>query len=130
MAFVRITREMLEEINVIRELQGKTLLTDRTVTAFASTINNHLTKHLKEYGSSENIAWAAFEVLTRLDTLVLPGSSMMGNKGTLLANRNTNDRFIDSVVLSNTNDGKTSLKSVSPRLDSQIKKLSQKRDRL
>ena len=126
--FARITKSMLSEINVIRELQGKTLLTKRNITAFSGAINEHLGEHIKNYGSARNVAQAAFDVLTSKDTLILPGH-IEGN-GTVLANRKTNNRFIDSVALSNTESGKTSLKSISPRSNKQIKKLSTKKREL
>ena len=120
---------MLDEINAIRVLQDKKQLTKRNIKAFSGAINNHLTKHLKEYGSTRNIAEAAFEVLMDRRTLILPGSATQGNKGTLLVNRGNRDRFADSVVLGDTESGETSLKSISPRSTSKLKNLSNlKRD--
>lgn len=128
--FVRLTENMLSNINEMRKAQGKNILSKRKVKAFAGAIDNHLDKHLSEYGSTRAIAQAAYDVLTRSDTLVLPGNTERGNKGTLLANRNTNDNFIDSVVVGDTESGDTSLKSVSPRSSEQIRSLSSEREKL
>ena len=121
--FARITNEMLDEINEIRNLQEKTLLSRRNVIAFANAINYHLGKHLKEYGSSRKVAEAAFKVLTGENVLVLPGNQ--NSKGTVLVNKNKN-RFADSVVLGDTKKGKTSLKDISPRSTKEIQRLKNK----
>ncbi|MBQ3353292.1 hypothetical protein IJG89_03050 [Candidatus Saccharibacteria bacterium] len=117
--FTRITREMLDEINLIRQLQGKTLLTNRNIIAFASAINDHLIKHIEEYGSAKRVATAAFDVLTNSNTLVLPGNNE--SKNTLLVKKNTNN-FADSVTIGNTKAGETSLKNISPRSERQVRK--------
>lgn len=124
--FVRITESMLSEINVIRELQKKDPLTERNIIAFSGAINNHLTNHIREYGSARNVAQAAFDVLTSADTLAMPSKLAEGNKGTLLIKKNV-DRFADSVTLGNTEEGRTSLKDISPRSRRQTKKLSKEK---
>lgn len=125
--FARLTEEMLDEINAMRVLQNKKPLTKRNVTAFAGAINNHLTKHLKEYKTTRKLAQVAFSVLTSSKTLVLPGDSSDGSKGTLLVKRNYS-RFADSVTLGDADNGKTSLKNISPRAEKQIKNLSKERN--
>ncbi|MDO4967542.1 MAG: hypothetical protein Q4E70_02130 [Candidatus Saccharibacteria bacterium] len=118
--FARITEEMLDEINAIRVLQDKRQLTKRNVKAFSGAINNHLTKHLKEYGSTRKIAKAAFEVLTDAGTLILPADTKRENKGSLLVKTNSN-RFADSVVLNDTVGNETSLRDISPRSSRKIR---------
>lgn len=121
--FVRITEEMLEEINIIRELQGQKTLTKRNVTAFSNTINKHLGKHIREYGSARNVAQMAFYILTSSDVMIVPGDD--GSKNTILATERSESR-VNSVVLGDSVDGKTSIKSVSPRTKNQIQRLGSK----
>lgn len=126
--FVRLTKDMLNDINQVRIAQGKTPLTQRTTTAYMNAVNNHLTEHIKEYGNVRNIAQATFDTLTGSESIALPGSRKTQDRGSLVVGND--GRFNNSVVLGNTNDGGTSIKSISPRRSQEIKRLSQRKQEL
>lgn len=126
--FVRLTKDMLNDINQVRIAQGKTPLTQRTTTAYMNAVNNHLTEHIKEYGNVRNIAQAAFDTLAGSESIALPGSRKTQDRGSLVVGND--GRFNNSVVLGNTNDGGTSIKSISPRRSQEIKRLSQRKQEL
>lgn len=122
--FTRLSKEALNDINSVRSAQGKQPLTQRQVTAYQNAINNHLSKHVGQYGSPEGVAQAGFEVLTSADSTALPAAGL----NTIISNNF--DNMYNSATIGLAQDGGTSLKSISPRSTDQINRLTQQRQSL
>ncbi len=132
--FVRLTKETLNDINQVRQAQGMNPLTKRQVTAYEGAVNGHLQKHITDgtYKTTKEAAQAAFNVLTSPDskTIMADQTGKRSNiKDTLVA-QETSDTRGDSVALADAPDGGTSLKDITPRRNSWIKKESNATQRL
>lgn len=116
--FARMSKDLLDDINAVRLAEGKNPLTERQTNATIKSMNNHLAKHIDEFGSYEDIARAAFNTLT-------------GDASTAVPAKLTNSMILDnsegpasSVVLDETSN----IRSISPRSKNQTKNYIQERD--
>lgn len=116
--FARLDKNMLDDINTVRAAEGKMPITNRQARATIDSMNNHLAKHLDEFGSYQGIAQAAFDALTGRTSLAVPAK--LSNTMVL----NNNEGPTSSVVL----DENTGIRSVSPRTENQTKKYVQNRN--
>lgn len=116
--FARLDKEMLSDINNVRKAEGKGPLTNRQAKATINAVNNHLAKHVDEFGSSREVAQAAFDTLTGRGSIAVPAKL---NNTMIL---DTNEGPSSSVVL----DESTGIRSISPRTKNQTKKYVQNRD--
>lgn len=114
--FVRISNDLLDELNDIRSENGLTPLTSRQVVAYENAINNNLINRVNEGMTAKDVAAMAFNALTSDNARAVPG--YYENQLSVSEPGMSND--YDGVVIGRTENGGTSLKSIEPRSKSQI----------
>lgn len=119
--FARMSQEMLDDINNVRVAEGKSPMTTRQTKAVIKEINNHLATHKNDFGSYEEVARAAFDVLTGDNSFAAPTDV---NTNSLVLQ--DGDRFAKSVAL----DDEAGIRSVSPRSNKWAQKKAQEREAL
>lgn len=119
--FARMNQSMLDDINNVRDAEGKTPITTRQTKAVINSINNHLAKHKNDFGSYEEVARAAFDVLTGDDSFAAPT-----NKNTNSLVLNNGENFAKSVAL----DDDAGIRSISPRSQNWAQKRALDRETL
>ena len=119
--FARISQAMLDDINNVRAAEGKNPMTTRQTKAVINEINNHLATHRNDFGSYEEVARAAFDVLTGDESFAAPT-----NRNTNSLVLNNGDRFAKSVAL----DEEAGIRSISPRSKNWAQKRALEREAL
>ena len=114
--FVRISNDLLDEFNNIRNANGLEPLSRRQVTAYENAINENLINRVREGMSTNDVAQMAFNALTSDNSKAVPG--YYENQVAVSTPGMVND--YDGVVIGRTSNGDTSLKSIEPRTNSQI----------
>lgn len=126
--FVRLSKQMLADINEVRTARGLEPLTQRQVIAYQNAINNNLNNRYKENPevmTPTRIAEIAFNSLTNSEAEVLPGK---GNNTVNVAPYK--DNKYSGTVLGLAQDGGTSLKSIEPRTGREVEKMRQEKNDL
>ncbi len=126
--FVRINKETLADINMVRQAKGLEPLTNRQVIAYQNAVNNNLNNRYKENPevmTPKRIAEIAFDSLTNSSAESLPGKG--GNTVNVAPYRE--GKYSGSVI-GLAQDGGTSLKSIEPRTSNEVSKMRQQKSDL
>ena len=108
--FVRMGKDIFNDINNVRVAQKLEPLTKRQVTAYQNAVNNNLNNRVNEGMTPQRVAQIAYNSLTSFESEALPGR----HKNTVVVAPYVKDKY-DGSVLGKAQDGGTSLKSIEPR---------------
>lgn len=114
--FVRMKKQVFNQINNIRKENGLDPLTQREVTAYKNAINNNLNNRFNEGMEARDVAQIAYNALTSKNSEAVPGFY----ENQLAVSRPGIADDYDGAVIGLAQDGGTSLKSIEPRAASQI----------
>lgn len=126
--FARMSKEQLAKNNEIQNARGDQQFTKRQITAYKNAVNNNLNNRYSENPTDmtpRRVAEIAY------DSVMSPRSEVLPGKGdnTLNVTR-YNDKKYNGSVLGVAQDGGTSLKSIEPRYENQVKQLRQQKSDL
>lgn len=126
--FARMSKEQLAKNNEIQNARGDQQFTKRQITAYKNAVNNNLNNRYSENPTDmtpRRVAEIAYDSVMNPRSEVLPGKG----DNTLNVTR-YNDKKYNGSVLGVAQDGGTSLKSIEPRYENQVKQLRQQKSDL
>ena len=126
--FVRISQDLVNDINNTRVRQGFDPLTDRQVKAYMDTVNNHLSKRVGEGMTPQEVAEIAYNALTNPQATAGAMDLAKGESNMVFA-QDDKGRYNQAAIGKARTDDGTSLKTVIPdATESQIKRILQTKE--
>ena len=126
--FVRISQDLIDDINSTRVAQGFEPLTDRQVKAYMNTVNNHLSQRVDEGMDAREVAQIAYNALTNQNATSSAMDLSKGESNIVFA-LDDKGRYNQAAIGRADSDGGTSLKTIIPNAtDTQIKRILQTKE--